>query len=155
MAKKRKFRRADYEATEKTQITLGEALPDDHLARFIVSVVGLLDLSEVYSKFCKTHYQLLIFLHKVVCEEKINHTCYLCLLKVFSSSFSCNPTNTSKTVNRMFRASPSLFWLWSLFERSLRLCCKVDSIFLLRSYVDHYSERSNSSCRHEAGNSLA
>jgi len=51
MAKKRKFRRADYEATEKTQITLGEALPDDHLARFIVSVVGLLDLSEVYTKY--------------------------------------------------------------------------------------------------------
>ena len=51
MAKRRKFRHADYEATEKTQITLGEALPDDHLARFIVSVVGLLDLSEVYTKY--------------------------------------------------------------------------------------------------------
>ena len=51
MAKKRKFRRADYEATEKTQITLGEALPEDHLARFIVSAVDLLDLSEIYGRY--------------------------------------------------------------------------------------------------------
>ena len=51
MAKKRKFRHADYEATEKTQITLGEALPEEHLARFIVSVVALLDLSEIYGRY--------------------------------------------------------------------------------------------------------
>ena len=51
MAKKRKFRQADYTATEKTQITLGDALPADHLARFIVSVVGLLDLSEIYGRY--------------------------------------------------------------------------------------------------------
>ena len=51
MAKKRKFRHADYEATEKTQITLGEALPEEHLARFIVSVVELLDLSEIYGRY--------------------------------------------------------------------------------------------------------
>lgn len=51
MAKKRKFRRADYEATEKTQITLGEALPEEHLARFIVRVVSLLDLSRIYGQY--------------------------------------------------------------------------------------------------------
>ena len=51
MAKQRKFRRADYEATEEAQITLGEALPEDHLCRFIVSVVGLLDLSQIYGKY--------------------------------------------------------------------------------------------------------
>ena len=51
MAKKRKFRQADYAATESTQITLGEALPEGHLARFIVSVVGLLDLSEIYGEY--------------------------------------------------------------------------------------------------------
>jgi len=51
MAKKRKFGQADYEATEKTQITLGEALPEDHLARFIVSVVSLLDLSKIYGQY--------------------------------------------------------------------------------------------------------
>lgn len=51
MTKRRDFRHADYEATEKTQITLGEALPEEHLARFIVSVVALLDLSEIYEKY--------------------------------------------------------------------------------------------------------
>ncbi len=51
MAKKRQFRQADYAATESTQITLGEALPEEHLARFIVGVVGLLDLSEIYSRY--------------------------------------------------------------------------------------------------------
>jgi len=51
MKKRRQFREADYEATEKTQITLGEALPEEHLARFIVSVVALLDLSELYAGY--------------------------------------------------------------------------------------------------------
>jgi transposase len=51
MTKKRQFRQADYAATERMQIRLGEALPDEHLARFIVSVVGLLDLSEIYGRY--------------------------------------------------------------------------------------------------------
>lgn len=51
MTKQRKFRHADYEATEKTQIRLGEALPEEHLARFIVSVVALLDLNEIYAGY--------------------------------------------------------------------------------------------------------
>lgn len=51
MAKRRKFRHADYEATEQTQIRLGEALPEGHLARFIVNVVALLDLSEIYGGY--------------------------------------------------------------------------------------------------------
>ena len=51
METKRKFRYADYEATEKIQITLGDALPEEHLARFVVSVVELLDLSEIYGRY--------------------------------------------------------------------------------------------------------
>lgn len=51
MKKRRQFRQADYEATEKSQITLGEALPEEHLARFIVSVISLLDLSEIYAGY--------------------------------------------------------------------------------------------------------
>lgn len=51
MKKKRRFREADYEATENTQITLGEALPAEHLARFVVEVVKLFDLSEVYAQY--------------------------------------------------------------------------------------------------------
>jgi transposase len=51
MIKKRQFRQADYAATEKMQITLGEALPEEHLARFIVGIVELLDLSEIYGQY--------------------------------------------------------------------------------------------------------
>jgi len=51
MKKQRKFREADYKATEKLEIKLGDALPEDHLARYIVCVVGLLDLDEIYSKY--------------------------------------------------------------------------------------------------------
>jgi transposase len=51
MTKQRKFRHADYEATEKSQIRLGEALPEEHLARFIVSVVALLELNEIYAGY--------------------------------------------------------------------------------------------------------
>ncbi len=51
MAKKRKFRHADYEATEAVAIKLGEALPQEHLARYIVSIVALLDLSEIYERY--------------------------------------------------------------------------------------------------------
>jgi len=51
METKRNFRQADYAATEKIQITLGDALPEEHLARFMVSVVDLLDLSEIYGRY--------------------------------------------------------------------------------------------------------
>ncbi len=51
MAKKRKFRHADYEATEKSQIRLGEALPEEHLVRFVINVVAQLDLSEIYGQY--------------------------------------------------------------------------------------------------------
>jgi transposase len=51
MTTKRKFRHADYEATAAVEIKLGEALPPEHLARYIVSIVALLDLSEIYEKY--------------------------------------------------------------------------------------------------------
>jgi transposase len=51
MTKKRRFRQADYAATERIEITLGEALPEEHLARFIVGVVGVLDLSVIYGRY--------------------------------------------------------------------------------------------------------
>lgn len=53
MKNRRKFREVDYEATESIEIKLGDALPADHLARYIVSVVSLLDLSEIYAKYSK------------------------------------------------------------------------------------------------------
>ena len=47
----RKFKTADYESTLDSTITLREALPADHLARFIVDLVALLDFSKFYSSF--------------------------------------------------------------------------------------------------------
>lgn len=46
----RKFKTADYEATLNSQIRLGDALPPEHLARFIVDVVSQLDLKLIYQQ---------------------------------------------------------------------------------------------------------
>lgn len=47
----RKFRTANYEATLKQTISLEEALPPEHLARFVVDVVAQLDLSRIYAQY--------------------------------------------------------------------------------------------------------
>jgi transposase len=47
----RKFRTANYEETLKQTIQLGEALPANHLARFVVDVISQLDLSEIYARY--------------------------------------------------------------------------------------------------------
>jgi transposase len=47
----RHFKKPDYEATLNTSIRLSEALPANHLARFVVDVVGQLDLSRVYEGY--------------------------------------------------------------------------------------------------------
>lgn len=47
----RKFKHADYEATLNAPIRLGEALPANHLARFVVDVVSQLDLGPIYAKY--------------------------------------------------------------------------------------------------------
>jgi len=47
----RKFRTADYDETLKLSVTLGEALPSNHLARFVVDVISQLDLSAVYTRY--------------------------------------------------------------------------------------------------------
>jgi transposase len=47
----RKFRTADYEKTLDLQITLRDALPPDHLARFIVMLVSQLDLQPIYKQY--------------------------------------------------------------------------------------------------------
>ncbi len=47
----RKFRKPDYEATLKSTISLGEALPPNHVARFVVDVVRQLDLSVIYAAY--------------------------------------------------------------------------------------------------------
>ena len=47
----RKFRTPDYEATLKQTIILEEALPPNHLARFVVDIVTQLDLSVIYARY--------------------------------------------------------------------------------------------------------
>ena len=47
----RKFKTADYEKTLELQITLRDALPPDHLARFIVDIVSQIDLQPIYKKY--------------------------------------------------------------------------------------------------------
>src|SRR5262249_59395935 len=50
----RKFKTADYEAILDLTITLREALPPDHLVRFIVDVVAQLDFSKFYARYAAT-----------------------------------------------------------------------------------------------------
>jgi len=47
----RRFRKVDYEESLRQTITIGECLPDDHLARFMVALIGLLDLSVIYAHY--------------------------------------------------------------------------------------------------------
>src|SRR5512139_3256709 len=47
----RKFRTANYEETLNQTIRLGDALPPDHLARFVVEIVAQLDLGRIYGKY--------------------------------------------------------------------------------------------------------
>jgi transposase len=47
----RKFKRPNYEATLNSTIRLGEALPPNHLARFVVDVIAQLDLSVLYARY--------------------------------------------------------------------------------------------------------
>ncbi len=47
----RKFRKADYEKTLDLHVSIREALPPEHQARFIVDVIVQLDLSAIYSQY--------------------------------------------------------------------------------------------------------
>jgi transposase len=47
----RTFRTVDYEATLDQPVRLGDCLPPDHLARFIVDVIAQLDLSAISARY--------------------------------------------------------------------------------------------------------
>jgi len=49
----RKFKTVDYEKTLDLQISLREALPEDHLVRFIVEIISELDLSSIYRQYAE------------------------------------------------------------------------------------------------------
>jgi len=50
----RKFKTADYEATLNLTITLREALPPDHLARYIVDLVAQMDFSKFHARYAES-----------------------------------------------------------------------------------------------------
>ena len=47
----RQFKTVDYEATLQTSVRLGDCLPPEHLARFVVDIVGQLDLKPLYARY--------------------------------------------------------------------------------------------------------
>lgn len=47
----RKFKTPDYEKTLDSTVSLREALPANHLARFVVDIVAQLDLSRIYARY--------------------------------------------------------------------------------------------------------
>jgi transposase len=47
----RKFKTANYEETLNQTIRLAEALPPQHLARFVVDIIAQLDLSRIYQRY--------------------------------------------------------------------------------------------------------
>lgn len=47
----RSFTTVDYAATLDERVRLGDCLPPDHLARFVVDVVGQLDFSAIYARY--------------------------------------------------------------------------------------------------------
>jgi len=47
----RKFKSADYDATLDVTVRLGDCLPPDHLARFVVDTIAQLDLAAIYARY--------------------------------------------------------------------------------------------------------
>ncbi len=47
----RSFKTVDYEATLNQTVRLGDCVPPDHLARFIVDVIAQLDLAPIYARY--------------------------------------------------------------------------------------------------------
>ena len=47
----RSFKRVDYEKSGQQTVTIDDCLPPDHLARFIVSMIAILDLSAIYVQY--------------------------------------------------------------------------------------------------------
>jgi transposase len=51
MSMSRKFRTANYDETLHLSVTLRDALPPNHLARFVVDVVSQLDVGTIYARY--------------------------------------------------------------------------------------------------------
>ena len=51
MAVARRFKQVDYDAVIHLTVRLGDCVPPGHLARFVVEVVALLDLTAIYARY--------------------------------------------------------------------------------------------------------
>ncbi len=51
MSMSRTFKTADYDATLDLTVRLGDCLPPDHLARFVVDTIAQLDLAAIYNRY--------------------------------------------------------------------------------------------------------
>jgi hypothetical protein len=47
----RTFKTVDYEATLDLTIRLGDCVPPNHMARFVVDTIAQLDLSAIYARY--------------------------------------------------------------------------------------------------------
>ena len=47
----RRFKRVNYEESGKQTVTIDDSLPADHLARFMVAMISILDLSAIYAHY--------------------------------------------------------------------------------------------------------
>ena len=47
----RQFKRVDYKQSRQQTVTIGECLPPNHLAYFIVEKIARLDLSSIYAQY--------------------------------------------------------------------------------------------------------
>jgi transposase len=47
----RSFKRVDYGESGKQSVTIDDCLPADHLARFVVTIISLLDLNAIYAHY--------------------------------------------------------------------------------------------------------
>ncbi len=53
---KRRFKKVNYEQALDLTVRLGDCLPPDHLARFVVASVAQLDLSALYAQYGPRYY---------------------------------------------------------------------------------------------------
>jgi transposase len=51
IAMARRFKTVNYDESLKQTVTIEDCLPPDHLARFIVGIIALLDLSAIYTLY--------------------------------------------------------------------------------------------------------
>src|SRR5437762_11439498 len=51
MGMSRQFKTVDFDATLDSSVRLGDCLPPEHLARFVVDILSQLDLSSLYARY--------------------------------------------------------------------------------------------------------